>query len=241
MGAMTANTMPPALSIIMPVARRRTVPAALLTRLRRAFAGTATEILIAGDGTMTGAQVRSLRRWSQGQFVVRVLPSAQRGTCGITQAIRVARGGYLTVISVERSPSCAGLRLLLAAAQAKGADIAIASSRRAAGESTTGYALRLGMRLLAKVAFPERLRRVADPFGEHFVARRALLNGITLCQTGPGVLLEILLRCEWKAVLTLQQKTGAGASLPAQARQSLTLLPQFVRLAYAVPAAARFW
>src|SRR6185437_10506442 len=101
--------------------------------------------------------VRALRRWATPNFAVQVLrPSrvADVATPRISHAVQQARGTYVTIITDVEQRSFAGLRTLHAAALAKDADVAIATTRPAAGASGISTMLPAGMRWLAKLAFP---------------------------------------------------------------------------------------
>jgi putative flippase GtrA len=238
---------PPVLSIIVPVANRQHDLLAFLARLRRACTEIATEVIIcACDAALPIPLVRALRRWATPNFAVQVLhpPRVADVTLPrISLALQQARGTYVSIITDVGQRSFAGLRTLYAAALAKEADVAIATTRPVAGSNSISAMPHVGMRWLAKLVFPEHLWRVADPLGEQFVVRRALLQDVTLHLSGPVILPEILLRCQWKSLLTisLHGARQPKSSVAGQVKHYAAMLPQLAWLACAVPTAARFW
>ncbi|MEU9031282.1 glycosyltransferase [Streptomyces sp. NPDC048383] len=86
---------------------------------------------------------------------------------------------------------------LVGAGERTGADLVVASRRLPGGGRAGGYrvAVSRGAGLLAKGLFPRALRGIGDPMSGFFALRRTAVTAAAPCSLGPGVLLEIAVRC----------------------------------------------
>ncbi|MBA3826540.1 MAG: glycosyltransferase, partial [Ktedonobacterales bacterium] len=199
------------LSVVIPTRNERDNVAALFAALGAALAGIATEVVLVDDSDDdTPALARALgAQMASPQFRVQVLHRA-RGTArigGLATAVdaglRRATAPYVAVIDADLQHPPERLRVLYESAHANDADIVLATRYQGDGsyEGLDGPGRKIisvGLKWVAKLAFPEKLLRVSDPLGGFFLVRRSLLAGITLRPIGYKISLEILLRCPWQ-------------------------------------------
>src|SRR5258708_35846960 len=97
----------------------------------------------------------------------------------------------------------------------------------------------VGLKWIAKVLFPEQLRRISDPLGGFFLLRRSLLTGVSLRPIGYNILLELLLRCQWRAALEVPYHFQARVHGPTKANmnQAVMVLEHMLRFFGEVPSA----
>ena len=90
----------------------------------------------------------------------------------------------------------------------------------------------LGLRLLTKVLFPERLRGVTDPLGGFFLVRRSLVQGVELHPMGYKILLEILVRSPWQTIAEVpyEFRPRRGGTSKANLREGLRFLSHVAAL-----------
>ncbi len=101
----------------------------------------------------------------------------------------------------------------------------------------------VGLKWTAKLLFPGQLLRLSDPLGGFFLLRRSLLADVSLRPIGYKILLEILIRCQWRHVLEVPYhfRTRAHGQSKANMRQGRLALQHMLRLWREVPAAGRVW
>jgi dolichol-phosphate mannosyltransferase len=193
-----------ALSLVIPTFNERENVSPLLGEIETALAGLSWEVVFADDST-DGTD----------ELIAR-------------QARRDPR-----IRLRHRTANLGGL----APARDGSADIVVAS-RYCAGGSPGGldgprrHLVSLGLRLLTKVLFPERLRGVTDPLGGFFLVRRFLVQGVELHPMGYKILLEILVRSPWQTIAEVPYEFRArheGTS-KANLREGLRFLRHVVAL-----------
>lgn len=230
--------MPPLLSLIVPTYNERENVRPLVAEIGAAVAGLDWELLFVDDSTDgTDAEVQ---RVAESEPRVRLLHRT-RNTGGLAGAVvagfRAAQGQYLCVLDGDLQHPPAGIRALLAEAERSGADIVIAS-RYIAGGSPGGLdgGMRRfysrGLKALARLLFPRRLRGVSDPLGGFFLLRRDLLAGVRLRPIGYKILLEVLVRCPWQRVAETPYRfrPRRHGVTKADFRQGLRFLRHLARL-----------
>src|SRR5207245_11205205 len=82
-----------------------------------------------------------------------------------------------------------------------------------------------GMKWTARLLFPEQLLRISDPLGGFFLLRRSLLADVSLRPIGYKILLEILLRCQWRQVLEVPYHFRTRAHGQSKANMQQGILP----------------
>ncbi len=159
-----------------------------------------------------------------------------------------AQAEYVAVIDADLQHPPEQLRVFYDQAVAQNADLVLAS-RYIKGGSYRGLAgvgrrfISVGLKWTAKLLFPEHLLRISDPLGGFFLLRRSLLADVSLRPIGYKILLEILIRCQWRQVLEVPYhfRTRAHGQSKANMQQGLLALQHMQRLWREVPAAGRVW
>lgn len=194
------------LSLVIPTCNERENIAPLLDALRHTLEGIAWEAVFVDDSTDGTDAV--IARQSESDPRVRLLRrSANRGGLAgaVVEGFAQAHGAYICVLDADLQHPPAKVVELLAQARGTHADVVIAS-RYIRGGNAGGLdgplrqAVSRGLRLLARAAFPLRLRGVSDPLGGFFLVRRSLIAGAALRPMGYKILLEVLVRCHPRRV-----------------------------------------
>src|SRR5258708_1149683 len=179
------------------------------------------------------------------------LPGSAR-TGGLATAVVYGMGKaqahYVAVIDADLQHPPEQLRVFYDQAIAQDIDLVLAS-RYIEGGSYLGLAdagrrfYSVGLKWIAKVLFPEQLRRISDPLGGFFLLRRSLLTGVSLRPIGYKILLELLLRCQWRDALEVPYHFQARVHGQSKAnmKQGIMVLQHMLRLFCEVPSAGRLW
>jgi glycosyltransferase involved in cell wall biosynthesis len=166
----------------------------------------------------------------------------------VVHGMNRAQAEFIAIIDADLQHPPKQLRVFYDQAVTQNADLVIAS-RYIKGGSYQGLAgvgrrlISFGMKWTAKLLFPGQLRRISDPLGGFFLLRRSLINNVTLHPIGYKILLEILIRCQWRQVLEVPyhfQARAAGQS-KATMQQGILALRHMLRLWREVPAAGGVW
>jgi cellulose synthase (UDP-forming) len=166
----------------------------------------------------------------------------------VVYGMNKAQAHYVAVIDADLQHPPDQLRVFYEQAGAHNIDLALASRYIKGGsyQGLDGAGRRLisvGMKWTARLLFPERLWRISDPLGGFFLLRRSLLTDVSLRPIGYKILLEILLRCQWKDVLEIPYHFRARAHGQSKANmmQGIMALHHMLRLLVEVPYAGRIW
>jgi dolichol-phosphate mannosyltransferase len=153
---------------------------------------------------------------------------ARRGglSTAAVAGIRAAAGDYVCIMDADLQHPPQLVKSLLSRAEETGADIVIAS-RYVRGGSDEGLggpsrkAISWAAKWLAKIVFFERIHSVKDPLSGFFLARRSVLNRATLQPIGFKILLDILIRSDWRGVqeVPLKFASRAGGTSKATMKQ----------------------
>jgi cellulose synthase (UDP-forming) len=184
------------------------------------------------------------------QLEHRLAGDAQAGglATAVVHGINKAESGYVAVLDADLQHPPEMLHTFYNQAISQDIDIVVAS-RYIKGGSYQGLSgigrlcVSVGLKWLAKLLFPEQLMHISDPLGGFFLVRRSLLTGISLNPIGYKILLEILIRCQWRHVLEIPYhfQVRAYGQSKANMKQGILVLQHMQRLWSDVPAAGRIW
>ena len=244
------------LTIVIPTRNERDNVVPLLQALQDALKGVHTEIIFVDDSDDDTPQIiknESAERNSS-FFTVRL----EHRPKGITRAgglatavslgISVAQADYVAVIDADLQHPPEQLRVLYDNAIKQDVDLVLATRYIPGGgyEGLDGVSrlfISVGFKWVAKLLFPEQLIGVSDPLGGFFLFRRAIVTGVTLRPIGYKILLDILVRCQWKSIVEVPYHFHArtNGTSKADTRQGVMALQHMGRLLKEVPRAGRLW
>ncbi len=166
----------------------------------------------------------------------------------VAHGMNRAQAEYVAVIDADLQHPPELLRMLYDQAVEHNADLVLAS-RYIKGGSYRGLAgvgrrfISMGLKWTAKLLFHGQLLQISDPLSGFFLLRHSLLANVSLRPIGYKILLEILIRCQWRQVLEVpyhfQARTHGESK--ANIQQGTLVLQHMVRLWREVPAAGRTW
>jgi len=231
------------ISVVIPTYNEAAVIGETLRRACRALEASSEpfELIVVDDSSTDGTAelAESLAR----QSPVRVL--RRPGRLGLATAVvdgwKLARGDLLAVMDadLQHPPEVLGelVRALRAPGTAPGTDVAVAS-RYMSGGGTSDWSLarRFASKSathLAASVLPWTLGNVSDPMSGMFAVRAAALDGVRLDPTGYKILLEVLAKARYRALVEVPyvfDRRGAGSS-KLGGRQSFEYLVHLARLA----------
>ncbi|HEV2583853.1 MAG TPA: glycosyltransferase, partial [Ktedonobacteraceae bacterium] len=244
------------LSVVVPTRNEQDNIRPLLESLREALRDLRVEVIFVDDSDDETPAVitEASRTLSSSQFQIhlehRVAGEARAGglATAVVRGMNRAQAEFVAVIDADLQHPPELLRTFYDQAVAQDADLVLAS-RYIKGGSYRGLAsvgrraISKGLKWTAKVLFPGQLLRISDPLGGFFLLRRSLLANVSLRPIGYKILLEILIRCQWRQVLEVPyhfQARAAGQS-KANMQQGIQVLQHMQRLWREVPAAGRVW
>src|SRR6266566_2745614 len=246
----------PDLSVVVPTRNEHDNIGPLLESLQNALRGLRVEIIFVDDSDDDTPEVieNAARAMSSSEFQIhlehRLAGVAQAGglATAVVHGMNRAQAEYVAVIDADLQHPPEQLRVLYDLAIAQGVDLVVAS-RYIKGGSYGGLAgvgrrfVSRGLKWAAKLLFPGQLHRISDPLSGFFLLRRSLLADISLRPIGYKILLEILIRCQWRQVLEVPYHFQARAHGQSKAnmRQGILALRHMLRLWREVPAAGRIW
>jgi dolichol-phosphate mannosyltransferase len=229
-----------AVSLVIPTFNERDNVVPLVAEIASALDGVTWEAVFVDDST-DGTDV-TIAGLAGIDTRIRLIHRAENrgGLAGaVIEGLAEARGVYACVLDADLQHPPARIPELLAEAQWSGADLVIAS-RYLPGGSAGGLAgpLRraasVGLKGLSRLAFPRRLATVTDPLGGFFLLRRSLVEQTQLRPIGYKILLEILVRCDWRVVrevpYTFQPRLAGDSK--ADVPQGLRFLRHLALLAW---------
>ena len=227
------------ISVVIPTYNEAAVIAETLRRACRALeaASEPFELIVVDDSSTDGTA--ELAESLAPQFPVRVL--RRPGRLGLATAVvdgwKLACGDLLAVMDADLQHPPEVLGELVRALRAPGADVAVAS-RYMSGGGTSDWSLvrRFASKSathLAASVLPWTLGNVSDPMSGMFAVRAATLDGVRLDPTGYKILLEVLAKARYRALVEVPyvfDRRGAGSS-KLGGRQSFEYLVHLARLA----------
>jgi dolichol-phosphate mannosyltransferase len=247
--ARQAEHVPPAalevcdLSLIVPTRNEEESIPPLVERLSSVLGHVNYEVLLVDDSEDDTPRVALAMAAEYGlrlSVVHRDVEERQGGlSTAVLTGIDAACGGFVCVMDADLQHPPELIRRMLEAAAQGDADIVIAS-RYVEGGSDAGLSSRarrmisLASKRLVKNVFRRRLATVTDPLSGFFLARRSLLDATALRPIGFKILLDILVRSEWKSVteLPLQFERRAAGSSKATFKQGRDFLAHVARLTW---------
>ncbi len=244
------------LSVVVPTRNEHENILPLLESLHNALRDLRVEVIFVDDSddntpaVITDAASTLSSSQFQIQLEHRLAGDARAGglATAVVHGMKRAQAEFVAVIDADLQHPPELLRVFYDQAVTQDADLVLAS-RYIKGGSYRGLAgigrrsISKGLKWTAKLLFPGQLLRVSDPLGGFFLLRRSLLANVTLRPIGYKILLEILIRCQWRQVLEVPyhfQKRAYGQS-KATMQQGLMALQHMQRLWREVPAAGRAW
>ncbi|HEX9134532.1 MAG TPA: glycosyltransferase, partial [Ktedonobacteraceae bacterium] len=244
------------LSVVVPTRNEHENIWPLLESLRNALHGLRVEVIFVDDSDDDTPDVikDASSTMSSSQFDIelehRLAGNARAGglATAVVHGMNRAQAEYVAVIDADLQHPPELLRVFYDQAVAQHADLVVAS-RYLKGGSHRGLAgvgrrfISKGLKWTAKLLFPGQLLRISDPLGGFFLLRRSLLANVALRPIGYKILLEILLRCQWRHVLEVPYHFQARAHGQSKAnmQQGILALRHMLRLWREVPAAGRVW
>lgn len=229
------------ISLVIPTYYEAAVIQETLRRASAALrsAGEEFELIVVDDSSADGTA--ELAEALGHELPVRVL--RRPGRLGLATAVldgwRSARGDVLGVMDADLQHPPETLGALAAALRTSTADLAIASRYIPGGGVSNWSWLRRfiswGATHLAMTALPWTLAAVKDPGSGMFLVRAAVLEGVRLDPVGYKMLLEVLAKARYQALVEVPyvfEQRGRGSS-KLGLRQYLEYLLHLARLASA--------
>jgi putative flippase GtrA len=227
-------------SLVIPTFNERANIGPLLAEVDTALTGTAWEAIFVDDSTDgTDAIIASL---ANSDSRVRLLHRLENrgGLAGaVVDGLAHATGTYICVLDGDLQHPPSRIAELLAEVRKSDADVVIAS-RYVPGGSSGGldgplrHFYSIALRHLSRTVFPRRLAGITDPLGGYFLVRRSVAQAASLRPIGYKILLEVLVRCPWRASVEVPyafQPRRHGDS-KADFRQGLRFLQHLWTLAW---------
>ncbi len=244
------------LSVVVPTRNEHENIWPLVEALHHALQGLGVEVIFVDDSDDDTPEIIKDAAKTIGSSLFhlelehRVAGDARAGglATAVVHGMNRARAEYVAVIDADLQHPPEQLRVLYDQAIAQDADLVVAS-RYIKGGSYQGLdgvgrrCISVGLKWTAKLLFPGQLLRLSDPLGGFFLLRRSLLADVSLRPIGYKILLEILIRCQWRHVLEVPYhfRTRAHGQSKANMRQGRLALQHMLRLWREVPAAGRVW
>ncbi len=230
----------PGLSLVIPTFNERGSIGPLLSALDAALSDVSWEALFVDDSNDGTDLVIEAHAAADPRVRLLHRPVNRGGLAGaVVEGLAVARGTYLCVIDADLQHPPERIPDLLTAAREHSADVVIAS-RYVPGGSTGGLDGPLrqfysrGLKSLSRSMFPRRLAAITDPLGGYFMVHRSVVEGVELRPIGYKILLEILIRCQWRsaAEVPYQFQPRQFDASKANFRQGLRFLRHLATLAW---------
>jgi dolichol-phosphate mannosyltransferase len=234
-------------SLIIPTRNEEQNLPALLAKLADVLRETSYEIILVDDSDDATAQVAPQLAAKHGLNLAVIHREADERRGGLSTAVlagvAAAYGDYVCIMDADLQHPPELIADMIEAARRGDADIIIAS-RYVEGGSDAGLSSRsrrlisFASKRLVKTVFRGRLRSVSDPLSGFFLARRSLLNKTALRPIGFKILLDILVRSNWRLTAEVPlrfERRAAGAS-KATLNQGRDFLSHVTRLFWEVRA-----
>lgn len=232
--------LPPRLSLVVPVRNERDNVRPLVTAVALALGNAHWELIFVDDSDDGTDQV--VQEVAAQEPRVRLFKRTvnRGGLAGaVVDGFGVSRGEFVCVLDGDLQHPPDVVPKLLARAAQRNADVVIAS-RYIPGGDPGGLAGPLrqiysrGLKYLAKLLFPLRLRGITDPLGGFFLVRRSVISGVELRPVGYKILLEILIRGRWSRAAEAPYRFAPreAGTTKADFRQGLRFLQHLARLSW---------
>jgi cellulose synthase/poly-beta-1,6-N-acetylglucosamine synthase-like glycosyltransferase len=244
------------LSVVIPTRNEQENVEPLLEALHQALNTLTVEVIFVDDSDDKTPEVinAAAAKMNTSQFQIYLehrVPGSERSG-GLATAVILgmdkAQADYVAVIDADLQHPPEQLRIFYEQAVTHQADLVVASRYIKGGgyQGLDGASRRffsVGLKWTAKLLFPGQLLRLSDPLGGFFLLRRELLRDVTLRPIGYKILLEILLRCQWRQIVEVPYhfRARAHGQSKANLRQGVMALQHMLRLWSEVPAAGRIW
>jgi dolichol-phosphate mannosyltransferase len=203
------------ITVIVPTYNERANVSLLVNAVRLALHPYNWELLFVDD-SIDGTD-DLIRRFAATDSRIRLLhrPKPIDGLSGaVLEGFTLSGGAYCCVIDGDLQHPPDLIPALLEKAKRDNCEVVVAS-RYLPGAGTAGLdgpVRQLGSRALKWVAwalFPRRLAKVTDPLSGFFLVHRSALKDCHLRPIGYKILLEILIRCQWRRVGEVPYSFGA--------------------------------
>ncbi|MEO8457776.1 MAG: polyprenol monophosphomannose synthase [Chloroflexota bacterium] len=241
--ASTGNEIPLAfeVSLVIPTRNEEQNLPILFGKLRELLAETNYEIIVIDDSDDATATTASRLAFEMALNVTVIHRRGEERAGGLSTAVlagvAAAYGDYVCIMDADLQHPPELVIDMISTARETDADIVV-SSRYIAGGSDAG--LSSGTRRLiskvskglVKAAFHGSLKSLSDPLSGFFLARRTLLCETALRPIGFKILLDILVRSNWKlaAEVPLQFQQRSAGSSKATFSQGRDFLSHVMRL-----------
>jgi len=228
-------------SLIIPTLNEEQNLPILFAKLRDLLHETNYEIILVDDSDDATATTARRLAFEMSLNVSVIHREGDQRAGGLSTAVlagvAAAYGDYLCIMDADLQHPPELIIDMMATARASDADIVVAS-RYVEGGSDAGLSsgtrriISKVSRGLVKTVFRRSLKSISDPLSGFFLARRSLLNETTLRPIGFKILLDILLRSNWKlaAEVPLQFERRASGSSKATLSQGRDFLSHVMRL-----------
>ena len=227
----------PLLSIVVPTRNEAGNIPELVRRIRSVAVGGLTEIIFVDDSDDdTPAAVQQLPDDPASSVVLLHRREDERaGGLGgaVVAGLALARAPWVCVMDADLQHPPQRIADMLRRASETSADVVIASRYGADGDGKRIGKLRLflsrGSTMVARLAFPSRLKAVTDPMSGFFMVRRNAIDPAALRPRGFKILLEILVRTPSLSVAEVpfefaERYAGDSKASPKEALRYLALV-----------------
>jgi hypothetical protein len=233
----------PHVCVIVPTRNEGINVRPLVTRLVAAQQGIPTEVIFVDDSDDdTPKVIDALIEELAQTMTIRILhrpDGTRRGGLGgaVVEGIRVARAPWVCVMDADLQHPPELVASLLATAEAKKANLVVASRYCAAG-SAAGLSPKSrvlasrGAAATARMLFPRRLRGMTDPMSGFFVLEKKAVDPEVLKPSGFKILLELAVRTQGLRVAEVGYSFGDryGGQSKAGARVGMSYVAHLGRL-----------
>jgi dolichol-phosphate mannosyltransferase len=216
---------PPHVSVVIPTFNERDNIGELLERLAPALPAHSEVIFVDDSSDDTPDVIAEAAEDCPVTLRVHHRPVAEGGLGGaVVEGLRLARGTWVVVMDADLQHPPELVAELVDAGDKAAANLVVAS-RYADGGSRAGLASRYrqvvsgSSTLLAKLAFPVRLRRVSDPMSGFFAVRSSTLDPSELRPLGYKILLELIVRA--KPVRVVEVPFTFGSRFAGESKSTL--------------------
>jgi len=228
-------------SLIIPTLNEEQNLPILFGKLRDLLRDTNYEIILVDDSDDATATTARRLAFEMSLNVSVIHREGEERVGGLSTAVlggvAAAYGDYVCIMDADLQHPPELIIDMIATAQTSDADIVVAS-RYVEGGSDAGLSsgtrrmISKASKRLVKTVFRRSLKSVSDPLSGFFLARRALLNETALRPIGFKILLDILVRSNWKlaAEVPLQFERRASGSSKATLSQGRDFLSHVMRL-----------
>lgn len=242
---------PLTLSIIVPTRNEERNIRLLVEKINESIGDIDFEVVFVDDSTdQTPSIIEELMRNHENIRMIHRQGEEQKGglATAVVRGFREAKGIYICVMDADLQHPPQMVPRLIKEAEVSGVDIVVASRYREGGsyEGLSGPLrkfLSIALKELARMVFSPELNKVTDPLSGFFLVRRDILQDVAFSPTGFKILLEILVRCQWKMVQEVPYKFAARADGKSKATvgQGFSFLSHMMKLFWTIPQVGRFW